>query len=150
MSQTNDLSLELEGVINQLSRSKFFQHNHGPLRAAETRVLFLISKLKQGEPVTPSEIASKIGVTLSAVTHQINSLENEGLINRVQDTNDRRVVEITLSAKGQEEIKAIKKILRKKIKILTDYLGEKDTKDLVRVFKRISELLEHLEQDRNA
>ena len=150
MSQTNDLSLELEGVINQLSRSKFFRHNHGPLRAAETRVLFLISKLKQGEPVTPSEIASKIGVTLSAVTHQINSLENEGLINRIQDTNDHRVVEITLSAKGQEEIKTIKKILRKKIKILTDYLGEKDTKDLVRVFKRISELLEYLEQGRNA
>jgi len=106
----------------------------------------MVSCLKNGDPVMPSEIAEKTGVTMSAVTHQVNALESSGLIKRIQSKDDRRVVTITLSKKGIEKVEKIKKEFIHKIKKFSDYLGEKDTRELIRLIKRLSEIRGHIEE----
>lgn len=108
------------------------------LKGAEMHMLFFISELKNGKPVTTSEIANKIGVTLSAVTHSVNSLEKEGLIKRLQDDGDRRIIFIELSKKGIAEVSKLKKEFSKKIQTLTEFLGDADAKNLIRIIKKMS------------
>jgi DNA-binding MarR family transcriptional regulator len=139
MQKNKELAFELQKTIGQLRRTNVFIHNHSKLKGAEKHILLLICELKDGEPVTISEIANKIGVTLAAVTHQINTLEKHGLIKRLSDGNDRRIVLIELTKKGNTQVVKLKEEFVKKIQILSEYLGENDTKELVRLVKKISE-----------
>ncbi len=141
-----DLALGLQDALNRLKRSKAFAGN-GHLRGAEKHILFQVDKLNSGKPVTPSEIATHLSVSMPAVTHQINSLEKQGLILRVHGRDDRRVVSIELSPKGKKEVEALKKEFAAKIDKLISYLGEKDTQELIRIIKRISDLGQLKEDD---
>jgi DNA-binding MarR family transcriptional regulator len=136
-------------VVNQLRRSKIFDHKHGHLRGAEKQVLFKRSCYKEGEIVNPSVLANDLKVSLSAITHQINSLETQGLIKRLQAKDDRRVVGLTLSSKGRAEVKNLQKEFFKKLKTLSDHLGEEDTVNLIRIIKKIS-LLGEKDKEANA
>ena len=138
MQTSNDLSYELQNVLGQLRRARSIGHGHSRLKGAEKHILLLIAEMKNSEPVTTSEIANKIGVTLSAVTHQINGLEKEGLVNRLQDKDDRRIVFIELSRKGASQVTKLKVEFADKIKKLSDFLGEKDTRSLIRIIKKLS------------
>ena len=142
MSTNKQLAFELQSVISQFRRtaiSNIPKHDCSKLKGAEKHILFLIYELKNIKPVTISEIANKIGVTLAAVTHQINSLEKQDLIKRSSGSDDRRVVIIKLTVKGNAQVLKLKKDFAKKTQILTEFLGKKDTKDLIRLIKKISE-----------
>jgi DNA-binding MarR family transcriptional regulator len=95
----------------------------------------LICELTNGQPVTISKLANKIGITLAAVTHQINTLEKQGLIKRLSDHNDRRSVIIKLTKKGDIQVINLKKEFTKRTQILTEFLGANDTKNLMRQHK---------------
>lgn len=139
MQSNKELAFELQNVLVQLKKANTLNYNHSKLKGAEKHILFLICKLKNGQPVTMSEIANKIGVTLAAVTHQIDTLEKQGLIKRLSDSADRRVVRIKLTKKGSAQVVELKKEFAKKIQILAKFLGENDTKDLIRLVKKMSE-----------
>jgi DNA-binding MarR family transcriptional regulator len=139
MQSSQELAFELQNVVGQLKRSNTLKHDCSNLKGAEKHVLFLIYELKSGQPITISEIANKIGVTLAAVTHQINTLEKQDLVKRLSDSGDRRVVLIELTKKGREQVVALKKEFAKKTQILAEFLGEKDTKELIRLVKKMSE-----------
>ena len=139
MQSNKDLAIELQNVIGQLRRAGSFKHGHSKLRGAEKHALMLVAEINNGQPVTISEIANKMNVTLAAVTHQMNALERAGLIERLQDRDDRRLVFIKLSAKGKDQLAELRKEFSDKIKKLTDHLGEEDTLLLIHLIKRIAE-----------
>jgi DNA-binding MarR family transcriptional regulator len=139
MPANKKLAFELRNVIGQLGRTITLKHDRSKLKGAEKHILFLVCELKNGQPVTISEIANKIGVTLAAVTHQINTLEKQGLIKRLPGSDDRRFVIIELTKKGRAQVVKLKKEFAAKTKILAEFLGEKDTKDLIRLVKKMSE-----------
>jgi DNA-binding MarR family transcriptional regulator len=125
-------------VIVQLRKASIFKNNHSKLRGAEKHIMFLLCNSDGHRPVTISEIADKLRVTLPAVTHQINTLEKHGLIKRLSRNDDRRLVTVELTKKGCEQVKKLKKEFAKKTQILADFLGKKDTKDLIRLVKKMS------------
>jgi DNA-binding MarR family transcriptional regulator len=139
MKKNNELAIELQNVISQLRRANVSKFSFSKLKGAERHILLLISDLKKGQPVSISEIANKIGVTLAAVTHQINTLEEQGMIKRLSDNEDRRIVLIELTKNGNEQVSKLKNEFAKKIQLLVEFLGENDTKELVRLIGKISE-----------
>lgn len=139
MRTTRKLAFELQNVIGHLKKTHTLKHAHSQLRGAEKHILFLIYELKNERPVTISEIAAKIGVTLAAVTHQINTLEKQRLIKRLVDADDRRVVIVDLTKKGRTQVVKLKKEFAKKTRLLAEFLGEKDTRDLIRLVKKLAE-----------
>ncbi len=144
MLSNNELAFELQNVIVQLRKVIISRHGSSTLKGAEKCTLFLIDELKAGSPVTISEIANKIKVTLAAVTHQINALEKRGLIRRMPNSGDRRIVRVSLTKSGRVQVVKLKKEFSKKTKILTEFLGEEDTKNLIRLFKKMSEFREFI------
>jgi len=139
MESNRDLAFELQNVMGHLKRGRALKRGNSKLRGAEKHILFLIHELNNGKPVTISEIANKICVTLAAVTHQINTMEKQGMIKRLSSNDDRRIVFIELTKKGHAQVTELKKEFAKKTQMLVKFLGEKDTKDLIRLVKKLSE-----------
>jgi len=137
MQSDRELAFELQNAIGRLKRAIALKLDHSGLRGAEKHILFLICKLKNGQPVSISEIAAKIGVTLAAVTHQITALENQGLIKRLSAAGDKRVVLIVLNKKGKAQVVKLKREFAKKIHILAEFLGKMDTQNLIHLIEKM-------------
>ena len=117
--------------------------NHEPssrLKNAEKLVLFHIGRFEK-EGVTPSFIAKKLGVSFSAVTHHINSLQENGLIERVEKTGDHRTILLHLTESGKKEILRFRKQRTKRLGQIIEHLGEKDSLILVTLVKKITNYL---------
>lgn len=78
---------------------------------------------------TMSEIANSLRITQGAATHTALRLEKQGYIIRYQNSDDRRCVEVALTALGEKISKAHRdywetKILNKMVELLEGYSDE--------------------------
>jgi DNA-binding MarR family transcriptional regulator len=63
----------------------------------------VLSQLAQaGEPLTLSELAARVSCVRSNMTQLVDRLEAEGLVRRVDDPDDRRIVRAAITTLGQE------------------------------------------------
>jgi MarR family transcriptional regulator, lower aerobic nicotinate degradation pathway regulator len=93
----------LLGLLNDLGSTTFRQMvwqrlSELDLTFAQSQVLFYVSD----HPACPmGEVAKAFGVTLPAVTHIIDRLEQKGFATRGAMPGDRRVTALDLSASGK-------------------------------------------------
>lgn len=132
-------ALEMRSIIQRMGSVKFAKENDCTLKHAEKQLIFMLSAMYNREPVRPSEIAKKMGVTLPAVSHHINALEKEGYIERLPDITDKRVLLISLSEKGKALDDEMREKFFRNIYNLVEYLGEDDSKELIRIMKKVVE-----------
>lgn len=135
----SEIAGELEAALSLLRRTHFTAEDSSGLRKSEKFMLMHITHLGDKNGVMPSEIAKHLGVTLGAVTHQINSLEERGYVERISSDDDRRVTFIKLSKKGAELVQALHQKFHSTINNLVDYLGDKDSRELVRLIRKITD-----------
>ena len=63
----------------------------------------VLSQLAQArEPLTLSELASRVCCVRSNMTQLVDRLEAEGLVKRIDDSGDRRVVRAAITSLGEE------------------------------------------------
>lgn len=53
-------------------------------------------------PLSPAELADRTGVTRATITGLVDTLERDGLVKREPDAADRRMMAVSLTAKGEE------------------------------------------------
>jgi len=77
----------------------------------------LLVPLSYEKTVTVNELAELAGLNKSTTALQVNLMYNEGLVTKTGDKNDRRVVWVSLSTKGEtvivEILEALSRISRK-------------------------------------
>jgi DNA-binding MarR family transcriptional regulator len=83
----------LEGALNELGLSMAKQSALTQLADA-------------GEPLTLSELAARLSCVRSNITQLVDRLEGDGLVRRVDDSQDRRSVRAELTQIGMEKQKA--------------------------------------------
>ena len=67
----------------------------------------VLSKLaRAGEPLALSDLAAQVSCVRSNMTQLVDRLEAEGLVRRVDDPGDRRVVRAALTPLGEEKATA--------------------------------------------
>lgn len=132
-------SHELEAAVRALKQIKFSDksHQHSDLKPAEIFFLKTIADIKR-KKTTPSDIAKKSSVTMAAVTHHLNSLEEKGYLDRVNSEDDRRVIFITLSEKGIRKVKTIEQHTKQKLHELIEHLGDKDSQKMIDLIQKIT------------
>jgi len=130
---------ELEAAIQLMRRNTQHFGKMGGIKNSERHFLWILYSLsRESGRVNPTDIAKKIGVTMSAITHLINSLETAGLVRRVPDETDRRVVLLELTPAGKLKVEAVKKQYWQKFAKLVEYLGDADSAKIIEIITKIS------------
>ena len=93
--------------------------------------------------ITMGEFSNALSVPLSTATRIADWLVENGYIQRLPDTDDRRVVKVSLTDTGKELFKAIDRYIRQRIQqILSSLTAEERTILLTLVSKVVSGLKE--------
>ncbi|HXC03067.1 MAG TPA: MarR family transcriptional regulator [Opitutaceae bacterium] len=88
-------------------------------------------------PLTPAELAAAAGVTRATMTGLIDTLERDGLVKRVRDANDRRMMSVNLTPKGWKLLDKILPIHFRGMAEIMSPLKESERKTLVRLLNKI-------------
>lgn len=84
------------------------------------------------------DIAEYLLITPPSATSLLNSIISAGLAKRESEKNDRRIVRIKITKKGEEHIKNNYKKISEKIRKNLEVLDEKEQKQLSEILKKIT------------
>ena len=104
------------------------------------RILMLLSQ--NAEPLTMSQLSSELNVPMSTATRIVDGLVRGGMAERVNDSNDRRVVRVGMSQNGRELYETGMAYNKQRIaKLLKDFTEEEQTQLLNLMGKLFGALL---------
>lgn len=112
-------------------------------KPGEAMVLYWINAYTGSDERGPmvSEISERLNVTAPTVTQHLNSLEEQGLVERRADPSDRRIVRVRLTDAGRAMIGRIQEHRLRLFAGLVDHLGEEDSLRLARLLRMAAEYL---------
>ena len=97
------------------------------IREAQFRLLLQLYAVRM---LSMSSLGKILYISKPYMTNLVDSLIKEGLVERHSDLYDRRVINISITKKGQETIESIKKQIRNQMKNLLSNLQESDLETL--------------------
>jgi DNA-binding MarR family transcriptional regulator len=134
LDQDQDLPARLRLAVMRLARRLRQQAEEG----ATPSMLSALSSVERLGPITLTELAHFERVRPPSITKVVARLEEEGLVKRSIDLNDRRVARIALTAKGKRFIeqnrsrknaylaRAMSTLAPEELKVLNDALDVLD------------------------
>ncbi|VEU80997.1 MarR family winged helix-turn-helix transcriptional regulator [Haploplasma axanthum] len=133
--QTLDINLQ------KFRKNGAYKRYSKELTDADLNVLFCIKFHDDSrEKIKLTDIALRLGLTLPAVTHKVNDLEERGLIIKIASNVDKRIINLEMTTEAHKYVdQVIDKYYSPLIKI-SNYLGEEDTKALNRIIRKINSL----------
>jgi DNA-binding MarR family transcriptional regulator len=93
-----EIAAELQPLIMRARHLKAHRTRH---HAASTAHLHVIMMLEAEGPLTMSDLAEAIDVSLPSATGLVSRMEERGLVERLRDSADRRVVHVRLTDAGR-------------------------------------------------
>ena len=94
--------------------------------------------VKEGEPLSLSECATKMTCVRSNITQLVDRLEADGLVRRVEDPEDRRAVRAVVTPRGKERYAAGVRQVEKVQAEFTKTISGTDRNALERVLSALS------------
>ena len=98
----------------------------------------LINIYKEGTSV--SQIASLLGVKSTSFSRMLKNMEQQGLVYREVDPNDRRSVKIFLTERGKQKRQIEKKVVQNFNEYLNIHISENERLQLTESLKKINQL----------
>ncbi len=108
---------------------------------------FVLRAVWKHGPVRMSEIGKHMGISKPYMTLLVDKLISEGLVERVSDTDDRRVINVTITEAGRDAIKEFSRNARDAVMRNLSSLDSEDISSLHESMKRIRSITSKL--DRN-
>lgn len=103
---------------------------------------FMVLRMLQAEPgMRVSDIAASLGVKNPAASMLVQSLEEQGLVERVHDAEDHRVVLVFATETGATQVLRCERSRRTFMRKLTADLDADDLKALVRIVTAIADTM---------
>jgi DNA-binding MarR family transcriptional regulator len=106
---------------------------------------YLLRYIKKKMKCTSTELASMFGVNKSAITAMTNRLVKKGLIQRTRDQNDRRVVYLTLTERGDEWITETEEKIHKLVESFITKFSEKEIEAFIQTYEKLARILQEME-----
>jgi DNA-binding MarR family transcriptional regulator len=105
------------------------------LTLPQLRVLFYV---RSHPGTTTNALATQLGLTAATVSGLVDKLTRNGLIERLQHPEDRRVIPLCLTADGQAVVGEIRQGNRAYLSGLADYRGD-DLEPITAALERLAE-----------
>ncbi len=90
---------------------------------AQAKLLYVLTAV--GE-LSMSEIAQRLGVTVSTASGAVDRLVELGLLARSEDPNNRRQVRVSVTALGLETLEQIRELSTRQLRMLFEQVSDKD------------------------
>lgn len=94
----NTFLVDIWGRINKIEERSLTAGLGSDISITE---IHIIEKIGDTQPRRMSEVSRAIGITLATLTVACDKLESKSLVTRVRDSKDKRVVNISLTARGR-------------------------------------------------
>lgn len=100
--------------------------------------LIILTNLEDAQFLTLKELAKKIGISTATASLLVDKLVNTGYIVRRQDIDDRRKINLSLTARGKKTLHRFRKEIEYFwIKILTRALNPKEQTTYLKILRKI-------------
>ncbi|MEW5785942.1 MAG: MarR family transcriptional regulator [Bacillota bacterium] len=130
---------ELQSAFLQFKRLHWKNRTVAKLKPSEAMVLFCI--MENADPGTcgikVSEIGKELKVASPTVTQLVNGLEKNGYVERTIDADDRRVVRVSLTDKGEAVLKEVAAVFFSLFQELANHLGEEKSRELAALLSEV-------------
>lgn len=103
--------------------------------------MFVLGTLKRNGIQSMSDIGKCLAMPKPHVTVIVDKLIEEGFVERQNDPNDRRIVNILITEKGIEVFREIKKTLAENMKIKLMNLAESEQETLAIASQQVKDIL---------
>lgn len=139
--ETEELARQIMRAFTNMKKHHAKNHSKAETKRSEMAILSVLQANQGENGLMITEISKRLGLPPSAITPVINSLEERCLIIRKNSPGDRRIVLVELTEKGRDFYNKRQELFFRKAVQLCNYLGEKDTKEFVRLFNKASEFM---------
>jgi DNA-binding MarR family transcriptional regulator len=102
---------------------------------------FILQSLWREDGLTPGELAQRTGVETPTVTRAAQRMEVTGLVRRIPDPEDARLVRVYLTERGRELQTLLPALLRAASEEILAGLAQEERTELVRLLKRVQKNL---------
>ena len=109
--------------------------------------LYVLGVLSKYEMLSMSEIGCKLSMPKPHVTAQVDKLIAEGMVERLFDPNDRRIINIKLTEKGKEDFKSIKQEISSDMRNRIEKLDEQKLAILFDSTQQVKDILSEIMED---
>ncbi|MGL5695342.1 MAG: MarR family winged helix-turn-helix transcriptional regulator [Peptostreptococcaceae bacterium] len=157
MNISEEKSKELLTVITNINKlaHKGFRRKSMPNR--EFILLKTIDHLKNNDEtdeykdkgIKASELSKCLMIAKPAISKVINALEEKGYVERIADKSDRRVVYINITEAGISILDEENKRFEMFTKRVVEKMGEEDTDEMIRLFKKMYDSIIEIEKEEN-
>ncbi|MEV0234043.1 MarR family winged helix-turn-helix transcriptional regulator [Nonomuraea sp. NPDC050786] len=101
-----------------------------------SRVLLMLAVDEAGTP-RMGELKDRLGITGRSITSLVDGLEDEGLLRRRDDPDDRRSTRLEITAKGHEHLGEIKALHASHAELTFAILGDAERSALLDMLDRL-------------
>lgn len=121
-----------------LERARRESFNRHGLEAFEFDVLAALRRSGPPYELSPGQLVEATFVTSGTMTNRLDRLESRGLVRRLPDPHDGRVVRVRLSAKGRGRVDAALTELLAHERVLLGGLTERQRATLADLLRRVT------------
>ncbi|MFH0966953.1 MAG: MarR family transcriptional regulator [Methanobacteriota archaeon] len=111
------------------------------VQAAQYRLLGML--MKEGS-LSMSALGTRLYISKPYMTSLVDALIKEGLVERQSDLKDRRVINITITVKGMDQLEHAKCLYKGNVKHVISGLGTQDLETLCTSAEKVSSILSKL------
>ncbi len=102
---------------------------------------FILNMLDRQEELRMTDIARSLGVTTAAATGIVDRLVKSSYVQRVYDSDDRRIIKIRLSPKGRELVQRVNKSKRQNIIEVFGKIPSEDRDSFLKILMKVHEIV---------
>lgn len=132
--QTLDINLQ------RFRKNGAFKRNSSNLSDADLSVLFCIKFHHDDEKIKLTDISQRLELTLPAITHKVNDLEQRGLVLKVVPNDDKRVINLELTNEAEKIVSESLDPYYKPLVKLVNHLSKEEVKTLNNLLEKANKL----------
>ncbi len=125
-------------MIKEFARRQVNELYKGKITFPQFLILEFLHR--EGE-LKMTDLARFVNVTTAAMTGIVDRLSRDGYVSRVYDAQDRRIIKIRLTSKGNDLVKKINQQRREMVIKIFGKISEKDRQDYLRILMQIRDIL---------